>query len=122
MILAQVLTLLRGDEQLMALVAGIEPHHTGDPAHNQIVYSFSPLTDGKAVRMDRLEIHIIAQSIAELEAIDQAVRHILLTFGDSPLAGDVLQVELNGGGDMEDLGTGTYHRIAYYILTSRSVI
>jgi len=34
----------------------------------------------------------------------------------------VLQVELNGGGDMEDLGTGTYHRIAYYILTSRSVI
>ena len=114
MILAQVLTLLRGDAQLMALVAGIEPHHTGDPAHN--------LTDGKAVRMDRLEIHISAQSIAELEAIDQAVRHILLTFGDSPLAGDVLQVELNGGGDMEDLGTGTYHRIAYYILTSRSVI
>ena len=93
---------------MRALVAGIEPHHTGDPAHNQIVYSFSPLTDDKAVRTDRLEIHIIAQSVAELEAIDQAVRRILLTFGDSPLAGDV--------------GTDTYHRIAYYILTSRSVI
>lgn len=83
---------------------------------NGIVYNFVPLTDNKIVRTERLEIHIIASTLAEAWAIDEEVRHILLTIGDEALIEGINKVEINGGGSLEDIATGTKHIITYYYL------
>lgn len=81
-----------------------------------IVYNFTPLTDNKIVRTERLEIHIIADTINEAWDIDEQVRHILLTIGDEALVEGIHKVEINGGGSLEDVATGTKHIITYYYI------
>ena len=116
MILNTLLTRLRDSEELSAIIESIEPFYQEGP-HNGIVYSLTPLGDNGATRQDRFEIHIIAKSIEEEMAADAAVRKILLTLGDEKYD-NIYNVELSGGGSMEDLNTMTYHLIQYYIITS----
>lgn len=117
----QVLQLLRANQRLNTLIQGrIEPFSIGLAA-NSIVYSVTPLTDNRITQTDKLEIHIIADSVANMFAIDNEVRKTILTMGDSPLTTDILQVEINGGGSMEDLTTNTKHLITYYYIVSKGV-
>lgn len=84
--------------------------------NNGIVYNFTPLTDNKIVRTERLEIHIIADTLAAAWATDEEVRQVLLTIGDEALVEGIHKVEINGGGSMEDAATGTKHLITYYYI------
>lgn len=115
-----VLGILRADAALMSLVDCIEPNGTENVNGNSIVYSLTLLTDDRIKRTDRLEIRIIAKSVKQMFSIDAIVRKLLLTLGDEPLRTGIQKVEINGGGQMEDLNTATYHLLAYYIITSRS--
>lgn len=115
-----ILGILRNDESLMSLIDCIDPNGTENADGNSIVYSLTPLTDDRIKRTDRLEIRIIAKSVKRMFSIDTIVRKLLLTLGDEPLRTGIQKVEINGGGQMEDLNTATYHLLAYYIITSRS--
>lgn len=115
------MALLRADTDLVNLVGDrIEPHSIGSWAFPALVYTDVPVSDDGIVRADRFEVHIIAKSIDDREVVDRRVRQLLLTLGDEPLCPAVLQVAINGGGTMEDMGTDTYHKITNYIVTSRS--
>lgn len=122
MVAEQLINLLRQNANLTALIGSrIEPFAVLG-FNNGIVYTFTPLADNNIVRTDRLEIHIIADSMSTLFSIDAAVRSTLLTIGDEPLTADIYKVELNGGGTMEDAATGTKHLITYYYIVSNGGI
>lgn len=119
MIQEQIIQILRNNEQLAAIP--IEPFSV-EAGKNSIVYTFTPLTDNNLVRTDKLEIHIIANNLLDAFAIDMEVRKTLLTTGDTPLANGIQQVEINGGGTLEDTATGTIHAITYYYIVSNGGI
>lgn len=113
--LEEVLQLLRQDSVTGAV--RIEPYFIKG-FDDGIIYTFTPLTDDGIKRTDRLEIHIVSNSLETLFSIDAAVRKILLTVGDEPLTANILKVNVNGGGTMEDAATGLKHLITYYYIVS----
>jgi hypothetical protein len=124
MIIEDILSILKADIALKALLGAtatdtkIYPYSTKKQA-NSIVYILSPVFDADAKRIDKLEIHIICTDLANAYAIDSRVRTILKTIGDTP-NGSLLNVEVNGGGSLEDTVSSTYHIITYYYITTRS--
>ena len=120
--LEELLTILKGNAALSALIGDrIEPFMIEGFA-NGIVYTFTPLTDNSIVRTDRLEIHIVADTLSTALSIDAIVRKSLLTTGDEPLTTNIHKVNMNGGGTMEDATTGTKHLITYYYIVSNGGI
>ena len=115
MIQEQMIQILRNNKNLAAIP--IEPF-SAELCKNGIVYTFTPLTDNNLVRTDKLEIHIFSDSLSTAWTIDKEVRNTLLTTGDEPLAVGIHQVEINGGGTLEDTATGTIHVITYYYIVS----
>ena len=120
--LEELLTILKGNAALSALIGDrIEPIMI-EVFANGIVYTFTPLTDNSIVRTDRLEIHIVADTLSTALSIDAIVRKSLLTTGDEPLTTNIHKVNMNGGGTMEDAATGTKHLITYYYIVSNGGI
>lgn len=117
MIADKLISLLKNDTELKTLIEGIEPYNI-EGAKEAIVYSLTPLTDDNIKRTDRLEIHIISKTVSGANAIDAVVRKLLLTAADAPLMDGVQKVQINGGGTMEDIATGTKHLITYYYVVS----
>lgn len=116
--LEQAIELLKNNAALSKLIGDrIEPFMI-EGFSNGIIYTFTPLTDNSIVRTDRLEIHIVADSMVTMLAIDAVVRKTLLTTGDEPLTADIHKVTMNGGGTLEDAATGTKHLITYYYIVS----
>ena len=124
--ITEVLGILKADAVLTSLLgttlddSHIYPYRTSkDRANNVIVYTFSPVSDEDAKRVDRLEIRIISSELDKAKAIDSRVRQLLKTIGDTA-NGIMLNVVLNGGGSLEDTATSLYHIISYYYVTYRS--
>lgn len=84
-----------------------------------IVYNFIPLTSDKIKEQNRLEVTVISQSMATGLKILSDVKEAVLTFGDSPLSNNILEIALSGGGSLENLETNTFHFKAYFIVKSR---
>ena len=119
MIIEDVVIALKADIAVSGYVGDrITAFSTGS-TDDGIVFNFSPQTDDKISRVDKLEIMIISKSVARVYEIHEAVKNALLTFGDDPFNDTILGVEINGGGVLENLKTGAYHHRTYYYLRSR---
>lgn len=118
MIIDDILTALKTNAELMTLIGGNICAHNS-PSKLALVYSFTPVSDNKIKRVDRFEAHMIADNLLTLYTIDNFIREILLTIGDNSFSRKILSIEINGGGDLEDLVTGTYHKIVYFQIESR---
>jgi hypothetical protein len=117
----QILSILKNDEALKQLLGASESdsriYPFSAPLKDKcIVYTFSPVTDDKILRQDRLEVRTIAKDLETATAIESRVRALLLTLGDT-----AIQIGLNGGGTLEDMKTGTYHLISTFICKYRSI-
>lgn len=84
-----------------------------------IVYNFVPIKSDKIKEQNKLEITVISDSMASGLKILSEVKEALLTFGDTPLSDNILEVTLNGGGSLENLETDTFHFKAYFIVENK---
>lgn len=91
----------------------LSSHQTGE----QIIYGIVPLADNGVVKQDRLELNIVAATLARTIEVDTQIRKALLSIGDIEKNG-VLSIELNGGGTLES--EAGVHRFTNYTITTRS--
>lgn len=112
--LTTILETLQQDTGLTAY-----PLHT-DSTDDCIVYTHTISTDDGAVSTHRLEVRIITHSIADAEDYLKQVIQALVTTGDNTKIDGVYKCSINGGGQLEDLGTGTIHTILYLDYIQRS--
>lgn len=119
MTIVKLIQLLQDDEKLAALLGGKHIYATPCTYRGScVVYNWLPVTSDKIKTTDKLEIHIITDTILESVPIEERIKELLLTFGDEPLSGDIRNVYLNGGGNLFDEERQKNHRILYlYILT-----
>lgn len=96
----------------------IQTAYTG----NCIVYDAYTTAHDKITQEVRLQITIIADTLAQTLEIEQEVEKTLLTFGDTPLKDNILQVSANGGGSLYDTARRKNHRYIYFNILSRSEI
>lgn len=84
-----------------------------------IVYNFIPITSDKIKEQNRIEITVISRSMEKGLKILTEVKEVLLTFGDNQKTNNILEITLNGGGSLENLGTNTFHFKAFFIVKNR---
>jgi len=124
-ILEDILTVLKQDSELSALLQATAENSKIFAYNADIVelpcitYVFTPVSDNKIIRTDRLEINSISQSFSEALAIDAQIRELMLTFADGQFNNRILNIEINGGGSMENMETNTYHYTVYFIIDSK---
>lgn len=123
----QIISLMNADAALMNLIGGtandthIYPIQT-DYLGDCILYNIYTSALDKCVQQTRLELTIIASTIAKTIQIEQEVEALLLTLGDNPINSTILQVEVNGGGSLYDTARAKNHRIINFTIISRSEI
>lgn len=121
----EIYTLLSVDSALKTLLGGtatdskIYPYSAELSKVPCIVYILTPVADDAVKQRNRLELRIIGKSLATITAIDERCRTLLLTIGDKTLSSTVLNVEVNGGGNLSDTATQTTQTITYYNITNR---
>lgn len=121
MIIDSILTLLKDDSVLKDLLGAtvlnskIHMFKTVDG----IAYRFIHLTSDKIKEQSRLEITVVNNDYARACIILERVKTILLTFADSKLNDDILSVELNGGGCIENEDTKAIHLKANFIIVNK---
>ncbi|MCI1959698.1 MAG: hypothetical protein LKJ25_08775 [Clostridia bacterium] len=86
---------------------------------NCIVYNFVPLTSDGIKEQNRLEITVISKNMETGLTMLADIKEKLLTFGDEPKTDNILSINLNGGGSLENLETNTFHFKAFFVVTSR---
>lgn len=84
-----------------------------------IVYEYYRTNDDAAVAINRLMVRSVGTTLEEALDLEEKVVGALCTMGDETL-GDVLSVEVNGGGSMLDSNTGYPQQITYFQITDRS--
>ena len=115
---SEIISLLSADSTIKTLLGAI----TGDTRiypletkslNDCIIYKHIPVSDDGIKTIDRLEITIIASTYAKSLQIEDRVKSILLTKGDTPLNTSILEIELNGGGALYDGERNKVHRILF---------
>jgi len=120
--MVDILNILKTDNQLISLIGSaaniypMETTYTGEC----IIYEIVPLSDDRITQHNRLQIHIIAKTMAKAIDIEKRVKQLILTMADTPLTTNILKVILNGGGTLYDGERQKHHRILYFEILSRS--
>lgn len=123
MVINEIITLLDTDKVLNNLLGDkhifLAPtNYTGEA----IIYSWLPVSSDKIKRLDKLEINVITDTQLKGIQIEQRLKEVLLTLGDTPLVPGIHDVNLNGGGNLYDYERQKNHRILYFYITSREDI
>ena len=84
-----------------------------------IVYNLIPLMSDMVKEQNRFEVTIISSDFVKGVKMLEEVKATLLTFGDIPKSDSILEINLNGGGSLENLETNTFHFKAFFIVKSR---
>lgn len=84
-----------------------------------VIYDFHTFAQQDGVQRVRLQITIIAGTMARTLEKEEVVKSTILTFGDEPLSNDILQVALNGGGNIYDDARQMHHHILYFDIIKR---
>lgn len=117
MTITKLIQILKNDEQLAALLGGNHVYATPCTYRgNCITYNWLPVTSDKIKTTDKLEMHIITDTILDSVAVEERVKELLLTLGDEPLSGEIRDVYLNGGGNLFDEERQKNHRILYFYI------
>ncbi|MEL7646979.1 MAG: hypothetical protein AAGU76_02745 [Sedimentibacter sp.] len=115
MILTDILNILESDSELQSLLEGTTTdkkiYGFGTTELNSIVYDYVDLTSNKIIGQARLTLTINTLKVdydLNLEIVSK-VKQLLLTLADEKLNNDILTVEQNGGGMLENQETSTIH-------------
>lgn len=90
---------------------------SSDKIQEQIIYTPTPLSDNGIIYSYQLRLNIVANTLANAESYDKAIRDVLLNFGDSNDLDNVLDISVNGGGTLTS--TVGVHRIINLIIKER---
>ncbi len=120
--MVEVLNILKDDSQLISYIgtaANIYPMETSYTGECMI-YEIVPLSDDKITQKNRIQIHVITNTMAKAIDIEKRVKQLILTLADTPLTTNVLKVVQNGGGTLYDSERKKHHRLLYFEILSRS--
>lgn len=84
-----------------------------------VIYDYHTFSQSDGVQKIRLQITIIAPTSAETLKQEEIIKSTILTLGDTPLSNDILQVGLNGGGNLYDDARQMHHHILYFDIIKR---
>ena len=84
-----------------------------------VLYDFHTFAQQDGVQRVRLQITIIAGTMAKAIEKEEIIKKAILTLGDTPLSNDILQVALNGGGNLYDDARQMHHHILYFDIVKR---
>lgn len=109
-----ILDLLNGDEYLQSNLRALTGAYGSELPF--VRYSYSPLTNDGVKAVSRFECTAVADSIGQSLEIIKNINRVLLTVGDNVLTNDILEVEQNGGGQLYNEDTKTWHVKANYLI------
>ena len=84
-----------------------------------VLYDFHTFAQQNGVQRVRLQITIIAGTMAKTLEREEIIKSTLLTLGDTPLSNNILQCVLNGGGNLYDDARQKHHHILYFDIIQR---
>ena len=84
-----------------------------------VIYDFHTFGQQNGVQRVRLQITIIAGTMAKTLEREEIIKSTILTLGDEPLSNDILQCVLNGGGNLYDDARQMHHHILYFEMIKR---
>lgn len=84
-----------------------------------VLYDLHTVEQRDGVQQVRLQITIIVHTIKKADEIEEIIKSNILTIGDEPLSNDILQVALNGGGNLYDDARQMHHHILYFDIIQR---
>lgn len=117
----ELIQAMLNDVELNKLVgSNIFPTQT-DYLGDCILYSFHTTMSDRITERCRLQLTIIASTMATTLLIEDRIKYLLLSLGDEPLTNDILRVEINGGGTLYDNDRKKFHRIIYFNILKRGV-
>jgi len=85
-----------------------------DKTGEQVIYTFNPISDNGIKKAYNLKLNIVANSLANAETYDLAIRKAILNVGDSCPVDGIQKIELNGGGTLTSVAG--VHRITNYTI------
>lgn len=119
-VLTQLLQKLNANANLKALVTTITPF--GVFAVNNMYYKATKLSSDGVTGQMRFELTAICDNYKNsINAITETEK-TLLTKGDNKSSDDILSILRNGGGNMYNDETKTYHETAIFIITYKERI
>ena len=107
-----IVSILEAIERATGLL--LVPLESGSPGE-QVIYNTVPIADNGVHRQYRVELNIVADSLAAAERYDEAVRRALLSVGDGNPIADNMTIELAGGGTLTS--KAGVHRLTSYVVT-----
>lgn len=114
--LKNIIDILKADASLSSLEAITGEYGRDIPF---LRYEYTPLTNDGVKGQTRLELTAVAGSIGESLEIMENVNKVLITIGDKELTGDIKSVRQNGGGQLFNADTKTWHTKKTYTILYR---
>lgn len=90
-----------------------------DKIEDCVVYNLIPTSSNKIIEQNRLEITVICLDMGIGLQMIENIKKVLITLGDNGLNNNILSIELNGGGSLENLETNTFHFKAFFNIKSK---
>lgn len=87
-----------------------------------VVYKYTSISDDGVTERARLEVRVIAFTLAEAIEIEKAIKQSLLFKGDGSKIQGIVKIDSNGGGCLEELGSGTIHLFSNYEILKQSEV
>ena len=103
---------------LKTLGYNIYPFGT-EKIENCIIYNLIPISSNKIIEQNRLEITVISLDMQIGLKMLENIKQALITLGDKSLTNNILAINLNGGGSLENLETNTFHFKAFFNIKSK---
>lgn len=104
----EIITLLLADTDLETLLGGkkIYPFGLGSTVEECVLYEFYTVSDNGKRAIDALTVKVIAYNLDKALTLQERVKGLILTLGNTPLTLNILKVEQNGGSSMSNLING----------------
>lgn len=85
-----------------------------------IVYKYYTISDNGAKEQVRFEIRIIAKSLSKVEDLDKKIRQAFFKVGAGSKIPKATNIEIYGGGLLEDHNADMKHKIIKFLITKKS--
>lgn len=100
----------------------VYPVASPDPKEECIVYKHYSIFDDGVKEQLRFEIRIIAKSLSKVEDLDRKIRQSFFKVGDGSKIPFAKNIEVYGGGLLEDYNADMKHKIIKFLITKRSSV
>lgn len=98
----------------------VYPVASSYPKEECIVYKYYTISDNGAKEQIRFEIRIIAKSLSKVEDLDRKIRQAFFKVGAGSKIPKATNIEIYGGGLLEDHNANMKHKIIKFLITKKS--